>query len=113
MPLPLSRPRSAVYSNYPEAWRQFAPYQEFVSNGTEGWAHMTADALRGLVSLPECRFQPPDSPASLFERAWGWRDARGVVALLTSQFVQSLHRRPRSLKSWHCWRAMPTLRWSN
>lgn len=83
MPLPLSRPRSAIYSNYPEAWRPFAPYQEFVSSGTEGWAHMTADALRGLVSLPECRFQPPDSPAALFERAWGWRDARGVVALLT------------------------------
>jgi LuxR family quorum-sensing system transcriptional regulator SolR len=83
MPLPLSRPCCASYSSYPPAWRRSAPYQEALHSGAEAWAHMTADALRGLVSLPEYRFHPCGSDALLLERAWGWRDARGVVALLT------------------------------
>jgi LuxR family quorum-sensing system transcriptional regulator SolR len=82
MPLPLSRPRHAVQSSYPPAWRKLAPYHDAINNGSEAWAQMTADALRGLLELPAYRFTSSDTGLPLQEKAWGWRDARGVVALL-------------------------------
>lgn len=91
MPLPLSRPRSALHTTYPSAWRSIAPYQEFIHGDTEGWTDITADALRGLLELPNGRFQPRGGGPALREHAWGWRDARGVVALLTLVTAEDRH----------------------